>query len=93
MIAAGSIEDSESRSGDSREQQREAEELKKEAPGLLDAAAVMKLGSRFSGVPEAKSRDDVAALRAVEEIKGDNACGVDSNEPQQFAQAEVEKVH
>jgi len=54
---------------------------------------MLQFSARASGHPKAQRRDDLAVLRAVEQIESDYARGHNANQSEEFAQSEIEQVH
>src|SRR5579884_1310636 len=93
VIAAGAVDDAEAGARDGGEEQKKADEFEDEAPGLLDAAAVFKLGANVGADPESQGRNNLVTLGAVEQIERDDAGRNGAGEAQKLAEAEIEKIH
>ncbi len=81
------------RTRDGQQQQENAQDLQQQTPRLMHATLMFQFVGNLTCRPESERGHYLAPLRAVEQVQRHQACRNDSGESQEFAQAEVEKIH
>ena len=74
-------------------QKQQAQQLKQQAPRLLDPLPVLHLRPRIGRRPEPQRRHHLPPLRTVQQIQRDHPRRDRSGHAEQFAEAEIQKVH
>ena len=93
MIQTPAIDQTKAWTRNRQQQQRKTEQLQEQTQGLLNLAAVFELGADVRVGPKTQRRDNLFALGAVEHVEGDDTGGDSSQQAQQLAQAQIDKVH
>ena len=93
MVAAGIERSAPAQLGDGQHQQRHADQLQHERPGLLDVAAVRGGGGLLGGHPEAQRGDHLAAARPVEQIERHGEGRNGPEDRQELQKRKIEEVH
>ena len=93
VIAAGLRGRAEPELRDGEQQQRHADELQDERPGLLDAAAASRRGGILRSHPEAECGDELLAARAVEQIERHGKGRDAGKEGRELEKVQVQEKH